>query len=336
MFKIFGETLCKQELRARVGDMSQVAGALPITYEDGKARGTRAVEVRNGSGLRFVVMLDRGMDISYAEYKGVPFSYISKTGVVSPSYYDEKDFLRSFTAGLLTTCGLTYMGGACVDEGQELGLHGRIGNIPAYDVSVKQEWVADDFVISVSGKLREASVFGANMVLTRTITTKLGDDHIYIQDKVENEGFAKSPFMLLYHMNFGYPLLSEHTVLETNCINCRPQGEVAAKGMGEECEFTAPIKDYAEQVFHRDTVAESYAELTNPKLGMAAGVSFCGDQLPYFVEWKQVGEQEYVVGLEPATYPPLGRAVARARGELEFMEPGEVRHFDLTVSVREI
>ena len=336
MPELFGEKLTKAELRKRVGDLSQVAGATVFTYADGKALGTRAVEVKNGSGLRFVVMLDRGMDISYAEYKGVPFSYISKTGVVAPAHYVEQDFLRSFTAGMLTTCGLTYMGGACTDEGKALGLHGRIANTPAYDISVKEEWIGEDYVISVSGKVRETAVFGENMVLTRTITTKLGDNHIYINDSVENEGFTKSPLMVLYHMNFGYPLLSEHTVLETNCINCRPQTDEAAKGMDEACVFENPVKGYAEQVFHRDSVAESYAMLKNPVLGLAAKVEFKKDQLPYFVEWKQVGEQEYVVGLEPATYPPLGRATARERGELVYLEAQEVRKFDIIVSVEEV
>lgn len=335
MAELYGEKISKVELRKRVGDMSQIAGATAFTYADGKALGTRAIEVKNGSGLRFVIMLDRGMDISYAEYKSVPLAYISKTGVVSPAHYDEKDFLRSFTAGLLTTCGLTYMGGACKDEGKELGLHGRIANTPAYDISVKEEWVEGDYVITVSGKVREAVVFGENIVLIRTITTKLGDNRIYIHDVVENEGFTKSPLMVLYHMNFGYPLLSEHTVLETNCENCRPQTEVAAKGLKEACVFSTPVQDYAEQVFHRDAVTESYAELKNTSLGLAARVEFCGEQLPYLIEWKQVGEQEYVVGLEPATYPPLGRATARERGELMYIEPQEIKHFDITVSVSE-
>jgi len=54
--------------------------------------------------------------------------------------------------------------------------------------------------------------------------------------------------------------------------------------------------------------------------------------LPYFVEWKQVGEQDYVVGLEPATNPPDGRAKVRASGELNFLKPEEKREFDITIS----
>ncbi len=332
MANIFGENLSKNEILKRVGDISQIAGALPFEYTSGKAKGTAAVEIRNGSGLRFVVLLDRGMDIAYAEIDGIPISYISKTGVVAPTHYDEPDFLRSFSAGLLTTCGLTYMGAPCVDEGVSLGAHGRISNIPAFDVGITQEWQDNNFVITVRGKVREATVFGENMVLTRTITTNLGDNTIYINDCIENEGFNKAPLMVLYHMNFGYPLVCENTILETNCVNIRPRDDVAVSGITKACEFSAPMHNYCEQVFYRDAVTDSYATLKNPSLNLSATVSFSGDQLPYLIEWKQMGEQEYVVGLEPATYPPDSRAKARERGELLYLAPSELRHHNITIS----
>ena len=336
MALLFGENLSKIEILKRVGDISQIANAIPFEYSSGKAKGTSAIEVRNGSGLRFVILPDRGMDIAYAEYKGIPVSYISKTGIVSPAHYDESDFLRSFSAGLLTTCGLTYMGAPCIDEGVQLGAHGRISNIPAYDVGIVQEWQGDDFVISVRGKVREATVFGENIVLTRTITVKLGDNQIYLNDEIENCGFNKTPLMVLYHMNFGYPLVSCDTELKTNCINTRPRDDAATKGMDSTCEFSDPIKDYDEQVFYRDAVKNSYAELINKELDLAVKVNFEGNQLPYLIEWKQMGEQEYVVGLEPSTYPPDGRAKARERGDLEYLSPGEKKYHNITVSFKNI
>ncbi len=258
---LFGKNFTKTELRKRIGDISQIASATEFTYSQGKANGVKAIEVRNGSGLRFVILPDRGMDIAYAEYKGTPISYISKTGIVSSNHYSEPDFLRSFSAGLLTTCGLTYMGAPCVDEGVALGAHGRISNIPAFDVGITQEWVEDDFIISVRGKVREATVFGENIVLTRTFTVKIGEDKIYIHDEIENEGFEPTPLMVLYHINFGFPLVSENTVLETNCVNICSRDEVAAPGIDEACKFSNPIHAYSEQVFYRDAVAEALQPL---------------------------------------------------------------------------
>ena len=138
--------------------------------------------------------------------------------------------------------------------------------------------------------------------------------------------------MVLYHMNFGYPLLSEKSTLETNCINMRPRDDDAAVGKDESEKFSPPIKGYKEQVFYRDSVAKSYAKLTNPELGASVKVEFSADQLPYFVEWKQVGEQDYVVGLEPATNPPDGRAKVRESGELNFLDPEQKREFDIVLS----
>ncbi len=330
---LYGKNYTKTEILKRVGDISQIASATRFEYTDGKAKGTAAVEIKNGSGLRFVVLTDRGMDIAYAEIKGVPLSFISKTGVVSPTHYDEPDFLRSFTGGLLTTCGLTYMGAPCVDQGVSLGAHGRISNIPAYDVCVEQKWVGEDYIISVSGKVRESTMFGENIVLTRTIATKLGENKIYIHDEIENCGFESTPFMVLYHMNLGFPLVSEDTVLETNCENCRPRDEDAEKGFGKECDFSSPVHSYKEQVFYRDSVADSYARLINKKLGLSLQINFNGAELPYLVEWKQMGEQDYVLGLEPATYPPDGRAKARERGELDFIAPQEIKTHDIIISI---
>ena len=331
MATLFGRNFTKNELRKRIGDISQIAGAVPFEYKSGKAKGTNAIEVRSGN-LRFVILVDRGMDIAYAEYKGIPVSYISKTGIVSPDHYDEPDFLRSFSAGLLTTCGLTYMGAPCVDEGVSLGAHGRISNTPAFDVGVVQEWQGDDFIITVRGKVRETTVFGENLVLTRIITTKLGDNSIQISDSIENEGFTPTPLMVLYHMNFGYPLISENTVLETNCINIRPRDAAAESGINTACEFSKPIHSYSEQVFYRDAVTKSYATLKNPVLNLSAKVSFSGAELPYLIEWKQMGEQEYVVGLEPATYPPDSRAKARERNELLYLAPNECKKHNITIS----
>lgn len=228
------------------------------------------------------------------------------------------------------------MGAPCVDEGVPLGAHGRISNIPAFDIGITQEWQENDFVISVRGKVREATVFGENLVLTRTITTKLGDNTIHINDCIENEGFSPTPLMMLYHMNFGYPLVSESSVLETNCENIRPRDEIAAPGIDDACKFSNPIHDFSEQVFYRDAVANSYATLKNPELNLGATISFSGVELPYFIEWKQMGEQEYVVGLEPATYPPDGRAKARERNELLLLNSQELRSHKLVISFETI
>ena len=168
---VFGKEQNKETLRRYVGDVHQIAGAMSFTYNDGRANGMDAVELRNGTGLRIVVLAGRCLDIVQAEYNGVPFAFLSKAGLSAASHYEKDAFLRNFTAGLLTTCGLLNVGEPCEDEGVWLPQHGRISNIPAEQVCVREEWLDDGrFAVSVSGKVRESSVMGENLVLTRTIT----------------------------------------------------------------------------------------------------------------------------------------------------------------------
>ena len=161
----------------------------------------------------------------------------------------------------------------------------------------------------------------------------MGDNRIHIHDEVENEGYAPSPLMLLYHINLGYPLLSEDTVLETNCTDLWAESDGAIAGMDRATAFEAPTPAYEEQVFFRKAPASATARVTNPQLGMSVSLAFSGDQLPYFTEWKQMGEQDYVLGVEPGTFIPLGRKTARERGELLTITPGERKRFDVVIGV---
>lgn len=334
MLDLFGEKLNRKNLRKYIGDISQIAGAKELEFISGKSKGTKAIEVKNGSGLSFTILPDRGMDIAYFEYKGIPLSYISKTDIVSPSYYQKGGFLRSFNAGLLTTCGLENIGPDCIADNEEFAMHGTISNTPAYDVGIVQEWLNDDeFEIKVRGKVSQTKVFGENLVLTRVIQIKLGENKIRISDEVENCGFNKIPIMLLYHFNFGYPLVCKDTKLETNCMNVRPRDLEAKKGIKNCSTFQNPMHNYKEQVFYYDSVENSFASLYNPNLSLGIKIEFDNKQLPYLIEWKQMGEVDYVVGLEPSTWYPEGRLAAAKKGELKFIKPQEVLTFNTEVSV---
>lgn len=323
MAKIFGQNLTKREILKRVGDISSIAGAREFEYTQGPARGMRAIEVKNGAGLSFTVLPDRNMDISYASYNGMPLSFISKTGEISPAFYDEKDFLRNFTAGLITSCGLTYCGAPCDDNGVSLGLHGRISNAASYDVSVSHEWDGDDYIITVRGTSKQATVFGENVSNTRTITVKLGENKIDIENTVENNAFDKTPFMLLYHINLGYPLVDDKSVISTNCEYERPINEAGAKGEADKFIAEKPQHGFDEQVFLYKAPKDAWAQIRNENLGFGLKISYDGDTMPYLVEWKMMGEGEYVIGLEPANCTSEGRVVNRDNGTLRYLEPGE-------------
>lgn len=342
MANIFGKELTREELMRRVGDISQVADARESVLSSGRGEGVRAIDIKTGSGLEFTVLPSRGMDIAWASYQGKPISYISKASVVKPDAY-EKDglsFLRSFTCGMVTTCGLTYMGAPCCDEGNELGLHGRISHIPAQDTSVYKEWEENEFVIRVRGKVSESAMFGENMVLTREIETRLGGRSFRVHDTVENLGFDKQPFMILYHVNFGYPVVSgDSRLYQPAQPQVKARDDEARAGLDRYDVFEEPAHGYSEQVFFHDIPrlgqTEAYGCIFNEELRYGAYLKYSLEDFSHFGEWKMMGEGDYVVGLEPGNWYPLGRAKARENGELKYLNPGEKAEFHYEIGIVE-
>ena len=338
MTHLYGRTWGRSELMAHVGDISQLGGVRLAELADGPGRGVRVADFRSGDGFNFTVLLDRGMDIGQAEYRGVPLAWNSAVGPVAPAFHEPtgSGFLRTFHGGLLTTCGLTQVGVPNVDLGEELGVHGRISHIPARLRSCNDRWDGDDYVFWVQGQMREASLFGHNLLLTRTITCRLGEPKLTIEDRVENQGSAPAPHMILYHFNPGFPILSAQSRLDVSST-VQPRDAVAAPGLARHNRFEAPTPGYAEQVFYHQVAADTegfaQAALVNPDLGLALQVRYRQRELPWLVEWKQVGIGAYVLGIEPGNCVPEGRASARERGVLVELAPGEAREYLLEISV---
>jgi hypothetical protein len=116
----------------------------------------------------------------------------------------------------VTGCGLTQAGAPGVDDGEELGLHGRLSHTPATHVETKTEWTEESCTFKISGIVREYTLFGQNLTLHRTIEVELGSSIFTLRDTVVNDGFRPTPLMLLYHINLGWPLLDDGAALMLN------------------------------------------------------------------------------------------------------------------------
>ncbi len=339
MTTLFGKNYSRRELEQRVGHLSQIAGVRLMQLQEGQEAGVRIADVRSGSGLRYQISLDRGMDISVAEYKGMSLAWRSPQGDVHPSHFDAKalGWLKSFPGGLMTGCGLTAAGAPCVDAGEELGIHGRLSNLAASNIEAKTEWDGDRCVFKVGGAMRENILFKDNLTLYRTIEVELGKSLITLRDRVVNEGFRQSPLMMLYHINLGWPLLDNGAELHLNARSMRPRDAEAEKGTASATRIPSPISGYKEQVFYHDLIADNNgfasAVLANKKLGLGVFAQFRQKELPRFIQWKMVAEGEYVLGFEPANCLVEGRAKEREQGTLQFLEPGETREFLVHIGV---
>ena len=187
--------------------------------------------------------------------------------------------------------------------------------------------------------MRQFCVFGEALRLTRRITSWLGQDRILIQDRVENMGAKVSPLMILYHINLGFPLLDETARLVAESHLVQPRDSIAEPGLDEWMRFQPPTPGYSEQVFYHDLPADDAGwasiELVNPVIDLSLSVRFKKATLPNLIQWKMMGQGEYVLGLEPANCLVEGRSRERARGTLQTLEPGESRDFQVEIAVSE-
>jgi hypothetical protein len=331
MAEYLGRSWSKSELVSYTGDLHQIAGATPCMLADGKAEGVKAIRIDTGGGLELSVLPGRGMDIAHAAFRGRPLSFLSGTGITSPAYHEEPGlgFLRGFYAGLLTTCGITNMGAPSEDQGRAFGLHGRVANAGAEDLAIDHRWEGDEYLISVKGVVREAAAMFENLTLTRRLETRLGSRGFTLHDVIENRGFQEEPLLMLYHFNFGFPLLGPNAKVTGPIAKIEPRDEQARRdrGVEEALEIPAPQPAYAEKVFFHtlrgNSGGRSFIALLNRDIGdgtpLGVVMRFALKELPTLTEWKMPCQGFYVLGLEPGTAPPIGRGPLRKQGRLPML-----------------
>lgn len=342
MPNLFGQNWTRAQLERYTGAAWQAGGVRHLRFVEGPEEGTEVVQFDTGTGLTFNVLPSRGLDIASAKFRGASLSYDSPAGEAHPAHFEPEGlgWLKTFFCGLLTTCGMTWAGAPCEDEGQALGLHGRYSHLAARYLKTGDEWEGNNRRLWISGEIREGYLFGPNVVMRRTLSTEAGSNTIQIEDVVKNEGFTKTPLMLIYHINIGFPVLSETTEFVAGST-VRPRDEEAAKGVGEYTRFDKPIVGYKEQVFYHDIKPDRrgfcHAALVNPAFnnnqGLGILVSYRKKELPFFGQWKMTGAGAYVCGLEPANCSVEGRARNRQSGTLMFLKPGEEQTIRIDISV---
>jgi len=332
----------------KISNHTQVGGIETSVLDNGSGRGTRIAWFNTGSGLRFKVVPDRALDITEAFMNAYSLAWISHQGTVPPLASSNRgvEWLRSFGGGLMTTCGLDHVGGPEEDEYGTRGLHGEISNIPAEIISLVQpDLRSGENTMSITGRILQSTVFGPHLELTRTISARLGKSEIMVHDNVRNLGNKTVPHMILYHLNFGWPLVDQGTKIlwegdwqarnsdmDRNIFNkdhdfrtCQDVLD-SHQGGGEAAAFIDP---------HADQEGNYQFGLHNPKLGLEVGVTANKNQLPALTNWQHFGEREYVLGLEPGTNHPIGQSGARKTNLLRMLEPGQSVEYNLRIQINQ-
>ncbi|MDD6302716.1 MAG: DUF4432 family protein [Bacillales bacterium] len=313
-----------------LGNPFQLYGVETYVLNHSRASGTEIMHAKNGLGLELYINVDRGFDITMVSLHGVTLSYLAPNGYVNSKYYDDKGngFLKSFSAGFLTTCGLTQVGSPNVDEGEELPLHGTYSNIPCSNAYYQIE----EGQIVLFGEISDETIFSHKLVLRRKIILSRLRNEFIIEDEIINRGDQDTPLEILYHMNLGYPLLDENLILKLPEGLVTPRNEHAKENIKSRLKMQKPEKGYEECCYYYDYFEDNISiSAYNSKIKKGIIISYNKSNLPCFTEWKMMGIRDYVLGLEPGNCYPDGRNIMREKKILQFIKPNEVVKNKITI-----
>lgn len=304
-------------LMKKLGNMDQLCGIRECTLSNGMAQGIKAAEFHNAAGLRFTVVPDRCMDIYDMSYKGINLSFLSRNGLYSPLAHTalDREFSQQWSGGMLTTCGLDNVGGSCTGN-INYPTHGRIPAIPADHFGTDITRDGDDMILTAAGEVHQARLYGAHLELKRKLTTTMYGKSVVINDVITNLDAADEPVMLLYHCNFGYPLLNEGCTVWTTEDKVTPLNDLSK----DPSNMIAPIDGRGEELYlHEMKTETAVGLLRNDALGLAGYVRSDTKYLPNMMEWKMMKTHDYVLAFEPCNTYSINRFQADEAGKLAIL-----------------
>ena len=330
-----------QKLKEHLGDTRQFASAEQFRVCGGPGDGNLIVRVRNGAGLSFDINMSRGFDIGLCELFSVPVAWASSSGRVSPHTYDKSgtEWNRGFEGGLLATCGYMQAGKPSNDLGEALGQHGRASYIPGELLRCEFEELPDPH-FCIRGKVTETKACEEKITLYRTIKTYLCRNEIDIEDEVVNESFIPAPHMMLYHFNFGYPLISSSTSIR----RFKSEKEIISGDADlDECLCVHDVSDRAQPnvILHRNIASETdvvnlhisnRVEFNGESRMLRVELSYDKSQCPYLTQWRHFRKGVNVFAFEPGNVSTKGRAWHRENGMLPILDPAQRRRYCFKLS----
>jgi galactose mutarotase-like enzyme len=316
------------------------------TLRGGLRDGVDLIEVHNGA-LSFKVVPTRGMGIWQGNYRGLALGWDAPVrGPVHPKFVHQEErgglgWLQGFDEWIVR-CGLDSNGAPGEDVVLDnngnpmkvnLPLHGRIANSPAHHVEIEVQ-TQPPFELAITGHVQESALFCPQLELRTRIRTLPNSNALTISDEVVNLKATPSEMELLYHCNFGPPLLDPGAQLLAPDQEVAPRDARATEGIGHYNTYSGPSAGYVEQVYWHILNA-GLAVLRNSTGDRAAVLRFNKNQMPYFTQWKNTGalEDGYVTGLEPGTNFPNSRTFEREQGRVVKIEPGQSYRCELRLEV---
>ncbi len=352
--QLYGASHSRASLRARAGDTTQFGSVRLSTLEDGAGRGTRILDFNTGSGLQFTVNVDRAMDIGTFTHNGRAIGWQSAAGTRHPSLNNNledggRGWNRSFS-GFLATCGLDhilgpeevpgYGYGHAAQQAVQQTQHGRIANTPARLTGYGERWDGDICSLWAEGVVTQATLFGDVLQLNRKISVMLGSNTVSIADTVTSTGFLRTPHMLLYHVNLGYPLVDAQSrylaPIRSVIFATHAEAGLDAQKVGYRT-CPDPMTRFQEQVWQHQMGHDSQGcvpvAVVNDHLEFGLLMETSATDLPCAFQWQNFQAGHYVMGIEAATHHIKGNNFARGRDEMIWLNSGETRTYDVQFTV---
>ncbi len=319
--------------------------------QGGKQQGVDVIVVNNGK-LSFTVIPTRGMGILSVTLGDVRLGWNSPVKeVVHPKFINLESrgglgWLEGFNEWMCR-CGLESNGQVGTDEfinnvGDEatmdLTLHGKIANIPAQEVEVIVDREAP-FRLRVRGRVDERMFYGPKLELWTEISTVPGSNAFQIADVITNRGAQPQEFEVLYHSNYGRPLLEAGAEFVGPAKRVTPFNDNAARGLKNYSVYAGPTNGFIEQVYlmrlFTDKKDRTLIMLRNKARDRSVSMAWSLKELPYLTIWKNTAAEAdgYVTGLEPGTNFPNNRRVERKFGRVPKLAPGASRRMAIDFAI---
>jgi hypothetical protein len=313
------------------------------TLHGGRQEGVQVIEVDNGA-MRFTIVPTRGFQIWKAQAGKLRLGWDSPVKeIIHPSYIRLADnggagWVAGF-GGLMVRGGLASFGSPAQDGNEQLTLHGRVDYLPASHVSVRYEAAPVPRLV-FRGVVDDTQTFGPQLRLTSEISTQIGKPEVVFDDEITNLSDVPQETQLLYHTNFGTPLLGAGAEFVAPVKQVAPMNKVSAAGdLAGWNRYSGPhAPPYSAQVFnmqlHGDARGMTKAMLKSPDGNNGVLMTFDTKGLPYMSLWKNevTAKAGYVTGLEPGTGFPNPRPVERAAGRVPLLKGGETYRVHLAIA----
>lgn len=328
-----------------------------LGFTDGSAFSVEKRQLHGGkqAGVDIIVIDNGQMTVTLIPTRGMGIFDVKMDGkrilgwdspvkeIVNPAFIELESrnglgWLDGFNE-MMVRCGYEWTGHPGVDDnGQLLSLHGRVQNTPASTVKV----IIDDtppHKITVQGEVSERTFKMAELVTLTEFAVVPGTTTFAVHDKLTNKADYDNEYQIIYHSNFGTPILEKGAKFTAAASEVSPFNDYAKKGLKEWQDYQGPTKGYDEMVFNfkplADAQGNTLAVLNNAAGNQGVAVGYNIKQLPVLTMWKNTDtkQQGYVTGIEPGTSYAYNTKFQRPLGLVPTIKAGETKAFDVTYTI---